>query len=155
MFETSFPQLSRKPFIFFANMHQFHSDDAPPSELQATETFSQDCALSLSLRGCPQVMPELTFVHFISTGLGSTASHVLRSGPKEVLVIRLRSPLMMATSLVPCRKGEPPSRPGEPRVLLLRLRKKADNDRYLRLRKMAYNMCVTDHYSVEQVAASW
>lgn len=42
------------PFFFFcANMHQVHSDDAPPSELQATESFSQDCALSLSARMSP------------------------------------------------------------------------------------------------------
>lgn len=36
-------------FFFCADMHQFHSYDAPPSGLQATETFSQDCAPTLSL----------------------------------------------------------------------------------------------------------
>lgn len=42
-------------FFFCADMHQFHSYDAPPSGLQAKETFSQDCAptLSLSARMAP------------------------------------------------------------------------------------------------------
>uniref|UniRef100_A0A224Y988 Secreted protein n=1 Tax=Rhipicephalus zambeziensis TaxID=60191 RepID=A0A224Y988_9ACAR len=42
-----------RSFFFCANMHQFHSDDAPPSELQATETFKTVLSLSLSARMSP------------------------------------------------------------------------------------------------------
>lgn len=97
--------------------------------------------LSLSLRGCLQVMPVLNICSFWIHWLGSAALRdpLLLEG----VLVWLHSSLTTATSLVPCRKGSF-SPIQEPRVLLLpwlRLQKKADSDTHNRPLQRGTSCC--------------
>lgn len=155
MFETSFPQLSRKPF-FFRQHAPVPFRRRPSLRITGYGNFlSRLCSLSLSAR----MSPDDALVNICSFYIYWFREHSLAcpshrcegSSPSFDCALLWwwlpHSYLAGRGSLSPVL--------GNPEFLLLRLRKKADSDTYLRLWKMAYNTCVTDHYSVEQVAASW